>query len=327
MTDFRWFAPNRFCTLVVPTLRAAGFSIETEGDAPARIAVAMDGQGAVAGFEYARRHRCPLLLYLWDLPPWRLGTGRPDVVFEWRGRVKRVPRLVGGYPERSGYYSRIRFIARRAAWVWAPSSLTVADLGRRFGVAADRVAYCFDSDRFRPGEWSRSPPHRILAVSRLVSHKNHAALIHAAARLDPKPQVHLIGQGPEGSALLALARELRVDLRLDQDWQSDDAIAAAYRGATVVVSPSRFEGFGLTPMEGVASGIPTVASDIPPHREHLGDAVTYFDLEDDRSLVEAIRTAVERGPADPGLIRSLTIEAAARRFADLLEQMLNRAGR
>ncbi|MCC7132304.1 MAG: glycosyltransferase [Gemmatimonadales bacterium] len=327
MTDLRWFAPNRFCTLVVPALRATGLSIDTEGDGPARVAVAMDGQCAVAGFEYARRHRCPLLLYLWDLPPWRLGTGRPDVVFEWHGRVRRMPRLVGGYPERSGYYSRIRFIARRATWVWAPSALTVADVGRRFGVAADRVAYCFDSDRFRAVEWAPSVPYRILAVSRLVPHKNHAALIRAAARITPKPLVHLIGQGPEAPALLALARDRDVPLRLDQDWQTDEAIAAAYREATVVVSPSRFEGFGLTPMEGVASGIPSVASDIPPHREHLGEAVTYFDLENDDSLVAAIRAAVERGPVDPGLMRSLTIEAAARRFAELLSPLLDRVGR
>ena len=41
----------------------------------------------------------------------------------------------------------------------------------------------------------------------------------------------------------------------------------------------------------------------------------------------AIRAAVERGPVDPGLMRSLTIEAAARRFAELLSPLLDRVGR
>ena len=325
MVDFRWFAPNRYCTLVVPALRKLGFSIATEGDESATVAVAMDGQCAVTGFEFARRHSCPLLLYLWDLPPWRLGTGRPDVVFEWHRRVRRVPRFVGGYPERPGYYSRIRFVARRAAWVWAPSTLTARDLAERFGVTAPVVPFCFDSDRFTPGQWQPRIPPRLLSVSRLVPHKNHAALIRAAARLTPRPIVRLIGQGPEAGNLRALAQSLEVPLELSGDWSGDDEVVAAYRDATVVVAPSRFEGFGLTPMEGVASGIPTVASDIPPHRDHLGDAVTYFPLEDDLSLVTAIRTAMERGPVSPDEVAHLTIDAAAERFADRLAMVLREA--
>lgn len=320
----RWFAPNRFCTLVVPTLEARGFRIDVDGDEPADLAVAMDGQRAVQGHEYARRHGCPLLLYLWDLPPWRLGTGRPDAVFEWRGRIRRVSRIVGGYHERSGYYSRIRFVARRAAQVWAPSSLTVADLAARFDVAARLVPFCYDSARFVASEWQPSVPARLLVVSRLVPHKNQAAVIRAAARLAPKASVRLIGQGPEAAGLAELARALGVSLRLDTDWPSDEAVRDAYREATVVVAPSRFEGFGLTPMEGVASGVPTVASDIPPHREHLGESVTYFQLEDDLSLVVAIRMAMERGPVRPEAVGHLAIDAAADRFAGRLAELAAR---
>ena len=159
------------------------------------------------------------------------------------------------------------------------------------------------------------PSAELLSISRLVPHKNHDAVIRAAARMMPRPTVHLIGQGPEAEALQRLAADLEVSVDLTTDWQSDEAIAAAYRRATVVVAPSRFEGFGLTPVEGVATGVPTVASDIPPHREHLGDTVHYFRLEDDRSLEAAIRTAIERGPADPARVAHLSIEAAAARFA------------
>ena len=117
MHDLRWFSPNRYGTLVVPQLRAAGFSIATEGEEPARLVVAMDAQCAVAAHQYARRMGRSLLLYLWDLPPWRLGLGRPDWIFEWRGRIQRLPRLAGRYRERPGYYSRIRYVARRARWL------------------------------------------------------------------------------------------------------------------------------------------------------------------------------------------------------------------
>jgi glycosyltransferase involved in cell wall biosynthesis len=319
IADLRWFSPNRFGELVVPGLREAGYTIATSGPEPARAAIAMDAQLAVEAHEYSRRHRCPLVLYLWDLPPWRLGSGRPDAVFEWRGRIRRVPRIVGGYRERAGFYSRLHFIAGRAAAILVPSVQTMVDLRERFGLAAEPVAYCFDSSRFTRGEWIPRCPPRLFSVSRLVGHKNQAAIVRAAGRMTPRPTVHLLGQGPEAGPLRAMAAQLHVPLELPGEWAPDEAVVTGYRAATVVVAPSRFEGFGLTPLEGLAAGIPVVASDIPPHHEFAGAAAHYFALDDDLGLVTAIRSALERGPAPADLaarhIGALTIEAAVERFA------------
>jgi glycosyltransferase involved in cell wall biosynthesis len=288
--------------------------VATEGREPAHLAVVMDSQCTVAAFEYASRWRCPLLFYLWDLPPWRLGSGKPDWIWERSGRLRRLPRLWGGYAERPGYYSRLRFVVRRAHWVWVPSSSTAYDVQVRFGVVPERVPFCYDSERFRPTPLCASDPPRWLSVSRLVSSKNHALLIRAAALVEPRPVVQVIGQGPEGPALQSLAHELGVSLELENTWVSDEAVDEAYRRATVVVAPSRFEGFGLTPMEGLASGRPVAASDIPVHREFLGEAVQYFHPDDPVELLRAVERAVAAGPGSPGVLREVTIEAAAGRF-------------
>lgn len=321
--EIRWFAPNRFCELVLEPLRDRGFVIAAEGDRPARLAVVMDGQSAVEGMEYARRHRCPLILYVWDLPPWRLGGGYSDFVFALGSRIYRIPRPLGGYPERSGFYSRLRWVARRATAVWAPSTLTAEDLRARFGVHAEVVPFCYDSNRFQPLVRPAPPVFKLLSISRLVRHKNHIAIVRAAAQMTPRPAVHLIGQGPERETLRYTAAELGVNLQVDSEWQTEEAIAAAYRAASVVVAPSRFEGFGLTPMEAVAQGIPTVASDIAPHRQHLRDAVTYFDRDDDEMLVRAIETALYRPPVDPNALAHLTVAAATERFERRLRIMLD----
>lgn len=323
MDEIRWFAPNRFCELLIEPLRERGLGIVASGDRPARLAVVMDGQSAVEGMEYARRHRCPLVLYLWDLPPWRLGGGRSDFVFSAGSRIYRIPRPVGGYPERPGFYSRLRWVARRAIAVWAPSTLTAEDLRARFGVHAEVVPYCYDSDRFKPLARSTSDALRLLAISRLVRHKNQIVLIRAAAGMSPRPIIHLIGQGPERETLRYTAAQLGVSLQVDSDWQTEEAVAAAYRAASVVVAPSRFEGFGLTPMESVAQGIPTVASDIAPHRQHLRDAVTYFDPNDEAMLIRAVETALYRPVAEPSALAHLTIGAAAERFERRLRHILN----
>lgn len=334
MDDIRWFAPNHYCALPVPTLRESGLRIALNHDAPARVAVAADGQCAVEAFEYAERHRCPLVLYLWDLPPWRLGRGHPDYVFLLRGRVRRLPRPGDRYPERAGYYSRLRFVARRAEEVWCPSENTVRDVQGRFRVSAERVPFCYDSSRFRDVTSHRSPGTRslvsLLSVSRLVAHKNLAVILRAAAHLDPRPEVTFVGQGPEAAALRGLARELGVTLHLTDTWASDDEVVAAYRAASVVVCPSRFEGFGLTPLEGLAMGVPVVASDIPAHREFVSGAVHFFPPENDKELAGALTEAIApaggqpspSGTSQPAVLSSLTIEACAARFLPGLTRLL-----
>ena len=107
-----------------------------------------------------------------------------------------------------------------------------------------------------------------------------------------------------------------------QTGADDPAVVRAYHGAAVAVCPSTFEGFGLTPIEAVASGVPVVASDIPPHREHLAGVARLVPPGDDAALAAEIRAALEAPAADPSLVRHLTIEAAAERFMASLRDLL-----
>ncbi len=322
--DVRWFAPNRFCTLVVPRLEQWGLAIALDGDRPARLAIAMDAQVVAPAHAYAARHRCPLIHYLWDLPPWRLGNGRADWVWCVGGRFLRVPRPVGGYVERRGYYSRLHYVALRAREVWVPSAATAHDVRQRFGLNTIEVPYCYDSDRFQPlpAPEGRPRPTTLLSVSRLVPQKNHAAVIRAAAQFTPKLPVRIVGSGDERDALLRLAAACDVTCTVEGEL-SEGAVLDAYRAAAVVVCPSGFEGFGLTPLEAIACGVPVVASDIPPHREFLGTAPYYFPPDDDAALVAAIARARAAAPPSHDVLRGLTIDAAARRFFDRLSPILS----
>ena len=328
--DVRWFAPNAYCALPVAALRGMGLRIATEGRAPARLAFAADNQCVTQAFEYASSVRCPVAIYLWDLPPWRLADGSPDLVFELLGRVRRVPRIIGGYPERSGFYSRMRWVARRAARVWCPSAATARDVRSRFGVEAEVVPFCYDSDRFVPdprGEVRPTGrPPLVLSVSRLVPHKDHAVVIRAAAGCTPPPSVRIVGEGPEAASLRALSARLGVSLDLTGTWLPYDEVVAAYRSADIVVAPSRFEGLGLSAIEALACGTPAIASDIPPHREFLGDRVSYFSPGDADALAAAL-SAELRAPRIAGASRAgatpfpeLTIEACARRLFPRLSE-------
>jgi len=321
MNDIRWFAPNLYTTLVVPELRRGGLSIDVEGRGPARLALAMSGTVAEGAWRYAVTRGCPLVVFIWDLPPDRTGAGSHDPVWWLGGRFFHLPRPVGGFASHRRYYSRLRYIAAHAEEVWVPSEMTGSSVLSRFGLPSRRVPYCYDSQRFRPAASKRDNPPTLLTVSRMESHKNQAAPLRAAARLGRDVQVRLIGRGPECGRLERLAGSLSVRCRIDQ--QATDAdVVEAYQRARVAVCPSRFEGFGLTPIEAIASGTPVVASDIPPHREFGRDAATYFPLDDDDALVTAVAAALDSPAPDPTLVRDLSIPSAAERFQALLRPLL-----
>lgn len=74
----------------------------------------------------------------------------------------------------------------------------------------------------------------------------------------------------------------------------DDAeLAAVYRGATALIVPSLYEGFGLPAVEAMQLGVPVVCSDIPALREVTGGHATYVDATDVDTLTDAVRAAID----------------------------------
>ena len=321
MNDVRWFAPNAYTALLVTELRKRGLSVAQEGDEPARLALSMSGITAVAAWRYARRKGCPLIIYVWDLPPEATSTGSYDRVWSLGSALLRVPRLKSGFGRRRGYYSRLRYVAASAAEVWVPSRMSGNLVQSRFGLAARRVPYCYDSARFRPGTGVREIPPTLLTVGRLKAHKNQSATIRAANAMGPDVQVLLIGRGPEAAALQRLAHALGVRCRIDTE-ANDGEVVRAYHRARVVVCPSKFEGLGLTPVEAIACRTPVVASDIPPHREFVASAARLFPPDNHDALVDEVRKALGDDPPDPASVRELTLPAAADRFLAGLRPLL-----
>lgn len=327
MDDIRWFAPNQYGNLPVEPLRAQGVSIATEGDGPARTVFIASPAMAKVGYLYAWRHRARFILNIWDVPLWWVGRGHPDHIIPWRGHLLPIRRLSNRFSGRQRYYGRLLHIARRAAAVWTPSRHTCDEVRRVFGLPAERVPFCFDAERFNRSVGWKPPPHPlILSVSRLVDYKNHVAVLRAAALLPSRPAVRFIGRGPEAPRLRALAAELGITLQLDEAYVSTDEIVEAYRHASVVVCPSRFEGIGITPLEAAAVGVPTIASDIPTHREFATGEMTLVPLDDDVAMAAAIEEALRVDRAMPSEPKhpfpELTIEACAARMLPRIEQLL-----
>jgi glycosyltransferase involved in cell wall biosynthesis len=80
----------------------------------------------------------------------------------------------------------------------------------------------------------------------------------------------------------------RIHLR---SYVSDQDLPPLYADASAFVFLSEYEGFGLTPLEALASGVPVVLLDTPVAREICGDAAAYVPRPDP-ALVDTALHAV-----------------------------------
>jgi glycosyltransferase involved in cell wall biosynthesis len=69
-------------------------------------------------------------------------------------------------------------------------------------------------------------------------------------------------------------------------------LRALYQNARCFAFPSLYEGFGLPPLEAMASGCPVVVSDIPPLKETCGDAAVYCDPTSPDDIARQIQSVL-----------------------------------
>lgn len=82
---------------------------------------------------------------------------------------------------------------------------------------------------------------------------------------------------------------------------TDDDLAKLYAGATLLVHPALYEGFGMTTLEAMAAGTPIIVSDNSSLPEVVGDAGLYINAEDEHDISAKMRMLLEK----PGLRKHL----------------------
>jgi len=126
-----------------------------------------------------------------------------------------------------------------------------------------------------------------LTVATLEPRKNLATLLDAHELLADELDLAVVGGEGWGEQPQLERSGVR---RLG--FVPEDELARLYRGASVVVYPSRFEGFGIPIVEAMACGSPVVASSHPSLDEACGDAAVRVDPEDPAAIAEAIGQAL-----------------------------------
>ena len=210
-------------------------------------------------------------------------------------------RLAYGYA-----WTQIWTATRRARRVLTVSEVSKQDIIRYFDVPDEKVTVIpnaiderfsvppSEADMERVRQRYQLPERFLMYAGNIKPHKNLERLIDAFAIVRQRgfDDIGLLVTGSEVSRYATLRRAVhRYGLHQQVrflGFQLEETLAVLYRLADVFVIPSLYEGFGLSPLEALASGTPVVASNVSSLPEVLGDAALLVDPYDPESIADGI---------------------------------------
>lgn len=223
--------------------------------------------------------------------------------------------------KRWGYRLVVASAIRRAKRVLVPTAFVADDVVALYPASKGKVAVTGEG----MGRRSLTPPSRVppagerylFYVGSAYPHKGLDVLLdaweelslrHADLKLKIAGSIDVFMQRIKDEA-----RRRRLPRIQFLGYVDDQELALLYRDAVAFVFPSRFEGFGLPPLEALQAGCPVVSSDAAALPEVLGrDGAFFFRSGSQTDILRAIETVLQ----DP--------QSARRRIGAILPELQRR---
>lgn len=210
--------------------------------------------------------------------PASLKYGRPLIAWVWD-----LPNI---FPEHAARVSMYITALRECAHVIAASKHTQHVLAM-YGIKADQMYFYANIADLKKGE----KKNRVVQISRFTPHKQFEMVIDAVKDLGV-PLTN-IGRVNDPRYLEMLREKSRgADIVFKPDLPRTEMVEELCT-SRVLITASKFEGWGLSPIEALFCGVPVIVSDLPVFREQYGDSVLYHDLNDPGSLKTVLKQLLE----------------------------------
>ena len=196
-----------------------------------------------------------------------------------------------------------RLAARAADRVVTISEFSKREIVAHLGVEPSKIAVAYPG--VTPftgpkGANTQGSPHTctVLFVGSIFNRRHVPELIEGfaiVARSRPEMQLELVGDNRTTPRinLDALVQATGITDRIHlRSYVADHELSQLYADASAFVFVSEYEGFGLTPLEAIASGVPPVLLDTPVAREVCADAAIYVPRPDAALIADALHAVL-----------------------------------
>jgi len=234
-----------------------------------------------------------------------------------------VPGTMRAFPHGLAYRIWNRRASRVADRIITPSRFTATDVERFFPAAAGKIRVTPEAaDDLTAGPVApMSADLRALAGERYMlsmgntkPHKDLPTLLRAFEALAPDHpglSLLLVGADVPGYATSVLG-DSSVASRVHFTGRVDDAtLRRLYADAAVFAFPSRYEGFGLPPLEAMGMGTPVVCADATSLPEVVGDAALLAPVGDADALARGLTSVLDDATVVARLVAAGRTRAAA----------------
>jgi len=266
---------------------------------------------------YSNLAQIEMLLLLWKIKPDLLHVPHFTIPVLWRGKMvvtihdlikhlSRGPDTTTRHPfiywiKYFQYLLVVWLTVKRAVTIIVPTKYWKDILMANYGLPESKIVVTYEGvagEFLHPSRDSIDLPDYnpyALYVGNMYPHKNISTLLRAVKKLNGRVLLILVCAR---SVFTKRIEEQIHNLQVEK-WVkflgsvSQSELITLYQHASVFVLPSLIEGFGLTGLEAMASGVPVIAARASCLPEVYGDAAIYFEPKNEQELANKITEIIE----------------------------------
>ncbi|MEI8361328.1 MAG: glycosyltransferase family 1 protein [bacterium] len=242
-----------------------------------------------------------------------------------------------------GYHFVIWWAVHMAKQVIAVSEFTKDDIIKHFKIQPAKIVVSYEGVAKLNKNNTDDPlavlqkfgikkPY-LLYIGNAYPHKNLEGLLEVFSEIHPdKTDLQLVLVGREDyfyKQIKDIAKKLNLSERDDgqnsvifTNFVSDQEMATIYKNGLLYIFASFYEGFGLPPLEAMASGLPVLSSNRASMPEILGQAAAYFDPGDKKQFKLKILELIADKKMQESLVKLGYQQVAKYSWADCAKQTL-----